>query len=153
MKAKITRQHSAAFQKVRILLAIDPTLIRRQCILGYISDVNLYATLSIIPAIPPEFDIIVCSLPVAVNTSRLKWSLSDGHSALSTPVRRQLLDVIKLPIYPSVKPGPFRDVLSVRSKITSCKVIIQAVFRNEFDCGDWLLYVVRYAFPMLQGKA
>jgi len=53
MKAKTTRQHSAAFQKVRILLAIDLTLMtRHQCILGYISDVNLCATLCIIVIIP-----------------------------------------------------------------------------------------------------
>jgi len=101
----------------------------------------------------PDFDVIICSLPVAVNTSRIKWNLSDGPSALGAPVRRQLLDVIISLIYPSVEPGPFRDILSVRSDLTSCKVIIQVVIRNEFDCGDWLLYVVRYAFPMLHGKA
>jgi len=87
MKVKTTRQHSAAFQKVRILLAIDLSLVRHQCILGYISDVNLYATLRIIVAIPPDCDVIVCSLPVAVNTSRLKRSISDGPSALGTTVR------------------------------------------------------------------
>ena len=58
MKAKTTRQYSAAFQKASILLfAIDMSLIRDrdQCILGYISDVNLYATLSIPIAISPDY--------------------------------------------------------------------------------------------------
>jgi len=69
-------------------------------------------------------------------------------------VRHQLFNIIALPIPPSVKPGPFRDVLSVRCEITSCKVIIQAVVRNEFDCGDWLLYVVRSMyFQRLWGDA
>ena len=58
-------------------------------------------------------------------------------------VRRQLFNIITLPTPPSVKPGPFCDVLSVRYEITSCNMIIQVVVRNEFDCGDWLLYVVR----------
>jgi hypothetical protein len=69
-------------------------------------------------------------------------------------VRRQLFDIITLPTLPSVKSGPFCDVLSVRSEITSCKMTIQAVIRNEFDCGDWLLYVVRSMhFQRLWGDA
>jgi hypothetical protein len=56
MKAKTTRQYSAAFQKASILLfAIGISLIRDQCILGYISDVNLCATLSIPIAISPDY--------------------------------------------------------------------------------------------------
>jgi acyl-CoA thioesterase len=46
MKTKTARQHQAAFQKVSILLvAIGPPLTRSQCILAYISDTHLYATL------------------------------------------------------------------------------------------------------------
>jgi len=74
MKAKITKQYSAAFQK---------------CILGYISDVNF--------------------LPVAANSSRLKQSLSDGPSALGM-------------------------MSSLDHSVT--------FYQNEFDCGDWLLYVM-----------
>jgi len=74
IKAKTTRQHSAAFQK---------------CILGYISDVNF--------------------LPVAVNTLRLKRSISDGPSALST---------------------------------TSSLDHSVMFYQNDFNCGDWLLYVM-----------
>ena len=46
MKAKTMRQYSAAFQKVSVhRLAIDLSLIHEQCILAYISDRHLYATL------------------------------------------------------------------------------------------------------------
>jgi hypothetical protein len=46
MKAKTTRQYPAAFQKVSLHhLAVDLSLIREQCILAYISDLHLYATL------------------------------------------------------------------------------------------------------------
>ena len=46
MKAETTGQYSAAFQKVSVhRLAIDLSLIREQCILAYISDIHLYATL------------------------------------------------------------------------------------------------------------
>ena len=35
----------------------------------------------------------------------------------------------------------------------SHNVIIQIVVRNDFDCGDWLLYVVRiHAFSMSAGR-
>jgi len=88
MKAKTTRQYPAAFQKVSAhQLAIDLSLIREQCILAYISDLHLYATLRLAVAITSGFDITVCSLSVAMNTSRLKRSLSNGPSALGMAVR------------------------------------------------------------------
>lgn len=47
-----------------------------------------------------------------------------------------------LPTSRSVKFGPFHDVLSVRCEITSRNVMIQVLVRNNFDCSDWMLYVV-----------
>lgn len=146
MKAETTRQYSAAFQKVSVRrLAIDLSLIREQCILAYISDLHLYAVRFPV-AITPDFNITVCSLSVAANTSRLKRSISNGPSALGMAVRYQLLAIITSPISLPVKPRPFRDVLSVRRVAVSCNFIIQTVVRNDFDCGDWLLYVVRCIF-------
>lgn len=56
MKAKTTRQYSAAFHKASVLLlVIGLSLIRDQCILGYMSDVNLYGTLEILIPISPDF--------------------------------------------------------------------------------------------------
>ena len=92
MKAKTSRQYSDAFQKVSVQrLAIDPFLICEQCILAYISDLHLYATLRLAVAITPNFDITLCSISVAVNTSRLKRGRSNGPSSLGMAVRYQLL--------------------------------------------------------------
>lgn len=100
MKAKTTRQYPAAFQKVSIHhLAIDLSLIREQCILAYISDLHLYATLRLAVAITHDFDITVCSLTVAATTSHLKRSLSNGPSALGMVVRYSLFAIITSPIY------------------------------------------------------
>jgi hypothetical protein len=57
-------------------------------------------------------------------------------------VRCKLLDTIMLPISPSVKSGPFLDVLQVRYEISLGRRVVQALVRNDFDCGDWLLFVV-----------
>ena len=155
MKAKTSRQYSDAFQKVCVQhLAIDLSLICEQCILAYISDLHLYATLRLAVAMTPNFDIIVCSISVAVNTSHLKRGRSNGPSSLGMAVRYQLLAILISPISLSVKPRPFRDVLSVCHGVVSYNVIIQTVVRNNFDCGDWLLYVVRSMhFQYLRGDA
>jgi hypothetical protein len=152
MKAKTSRQYPDAFQKVSVQrLAIGLSLICEQCILAYISDLHLYATLRLAVAITPNFYITVCSISVAVNTSGLKRNRSNKSSALGMAVRYQLLAIITSQTSLSVKPRPFCDVLSVRRGVVPYNVIIQTVVRNDFDCGDWLLYVVRSMYFNLYG--
>lgn len=68
-------------------------------------------------------------------------------------VRCGLLGTIMSPISLSGKLGPFRDILQVGNEILSCSADVQIIVRNDFDCGDWLLYVVSsVTLQCLQGR-
>ena len=119
MKAKTAaQQHPTAFQKVCILLvAIVPPLTQQQCILAYMSDTHLYATLTIAFPISPDFG-VACSLSASINTSHLKRIRPSGPLTLGMSVRYGLLSIIMSLTYLSVKPGPFSDILQVCCEIT-----------------------------------
>lgn len=84
MKTKTARPHHAALQKVSILLvAISPPLTWQQCILAYISDTHLYATLNIYCL--PYFLIMALSqhiggsFYISPQTDRTRWAFGTRH--------------------------------------------------------------------------
>lgn len=124
MKAKTSQQYPSAFQKVRsFLMSLTPCSLASSAY-WHTSPISICVQPEYCCHTSPDLGFYY-SLATAINTSRLKRSLSDGPSALGMMVRCQLLNVIVLPTFPSVKPRPLRGVLQVRYKITFRNPIVQ----------------------------
>jgi hypothetical protein len=142
MKAKTTERYPAAFQKVS-LFSLPLT------VHSFTSSASSRTSL-ICTCIQPEHFAVptssdFCSLSAAANISGLKRHITDGPSALGMMVRNKPIYQYTLHVAQHiflVKSVSLPDVLQVRNHITPCNLIAPTLVRNDFDCGDWLLYTV-----------